>query len=110
MLRSPNRGIEVPGISLLKDFGKAQREYHQAWVAGDTNQETTPFVWSLVLLVLATFGVTAPSPKLSPPTPRIDRKPKQHMFGDLGKSLKGQGLKSVPAFSLSPLVGERIFT
>ena len=33
-----NSGIEV-GISLIKDFDQAQREYHQAWVAGDTNQE-----------------------------------------------------------------------
>jgi uncharacterized protein YifN (PemK superfamily) len=33
----------VPGISPIKDFDKAQREYHQAWVAGDTNQETTLF-------------------------------------------------------------------
>ena len=49
MLRSPNRGIEkivisdsgieVPGISLIKNFDKAQREYHQAWVAGDTRAE-----------------------------------------------------------------------
>jgi cytochrome bd-type quinol oxidase subunit 2 len=54
-----NRGIEVPGISLIKDFDKAQREYHQAWVAGDTNQETTPFVWSLVLCALATLAVAA---------------------------------------------------
>ena len=51
MLPSPNRGIEkivisnsgieVPGISLIKNFDQVQREYHQAWVAGDTNQETT---------------------------------------------------------------------
>ena len=34
-----NSGIEVPGISLIKDFDQAQREYHQAWVAGDTNQD-----------------------------------------------------------------------
>jgi tetratricopeptide (TPR) repeat protein len=27
-------------LLLIGDFDKAQREYHQAWVAGDTNQET----------------------------------------------------------------------
>ena len=58
-----NSGIEVPGISLIKDFHKAQREYHQAWVAGN-NQETTPFVWSLVLVALATFG-TPPASTLT---------------------------------------------
>jgi cytochrome bd-type quinol oxidase subunit 2 len=55
-----NRGIEAPGISLIKAFDQAQREYHQAWIAGDTNQETAPFVWSLVLADLATFGTAAP--------------------------------------------------
>jgi cytochrome bd-type quinol oxidase subunit 2 len=63
-----NSGIEVPGISLIKDFDEAQREYHQAWVAGDTNQETTPFVW--VLLAQATAASI--HPYVLPPTVTLE--------------------------------------
>jgi len=59
MLRSPNRailkivisnwGIDASGVSLIKDFDQAQREYHRPWVAG-IQPGNTPFVWSLIWL------------------------------------------------------------